>query len=306
MRFIACRSRRGFTLIELLVVIAIIAVLIGLLLPAVQKVREAAARTKSTNNLKQIALAANACNDQYGTLPPSIGFFPQTAKSTTATPAEYGTFFYFLLPFLEQNNVYDAVTGYSYTSTAVVMTFIAPLDVSLTSNFLATNSEGIDAGLCSYEANGYIGWGDKNALCYFLGLDCGAVASNGDTADGVATYRSIGSNIPDGTSNTVLLTERYSYHCFYSDTNNPQYGNRTWGDTGGPSLWGPVLIHASVFDITPPLNNVSCYVSQAYTPAGCQAALVDGSVRMVGSGVSATTWWRALLPDDGQTMGSDW
>src|SRR5438067_361624 len=96
--------RRGFTLIELLVVIALIAALIGLLLPAVQKVREAANRIKGGNNLKQLALAAQTYHDTYGHLPHGFGYYPPAGGA-------FGTYFFHLLPYLEQEPLFRSALG---------------------------------------------------------------------------------------------------------------------------------------------------------------------------------------------------
>src|SRR6516162_4117140 len=91
--------RRGFTLFEVLIVLALLVVLLGLALPAIQKVRQAADRIKCSNNLKQIVLACHNCNDAHDKLPPTVGSFPNNTSE--------GTLHFYLLPYVEQDTVYN-------------------------------------------------------------------------------------------------------------------------------------------------------------------------------------------------------
>jgi prepilin-type N-terminal cleavage/methylation domain-containing protein len=171
--------RRAFTLIELLVVIAIIAVLIGLLLPAVQKVREAAMRTQCQNNLKQLGLAMHNFNDSYGQLPPAIGYVGQTAVGSTH---------FFLLPFLEQQNLYTLANGNSANvSGQPVKIFYCPADPSAAG--ISTSPPVIHTQYAGLATTSY-------AINFLVGQFGG---------------RTIVTSMPDGTSNTVMFGERYQY-----------------------------------------------------------------------------------------------
>ncbi len=273
------RHRSGFTLIELLVVIAVIAILIGLLLPAVQKVREAAARTQDANNFKQQLLALHNCNDTYGVLPPVYNNYPNP-NGAMGPPAGMGTLQYFLLPFLEQQNLYNSVSMTSDNAmNSSLKVFMGPADPTMPANGIVTMMGGPYGG-CSYASN-YVVFGN--------------------TPGGSAK---IPSTFSDGTSNTIVFGERFTI-C------DGMAVGWQMGMCGNPPTW-PYYYTSSDYlalmlpQMAPNVNACDPMLLQSPYASGLMVGMGDGSVRMVSSGVSQYSWNLALNPSDGQTLDSSW
>jgi prepilin-type N-terminal cleavage/methylation domain-containing protein len=332
--------RSAFTLIELLVVIAIIAVLIGLLLPAVQKVREAAARSQCSNNLKQHGLATANLHDTYGYLPPAVGCFPTRTWN-------YGPLPFYLLPFVEQQNLWNKAAGtvkaggvveqqYASSNNNVydvpVKVYTCPSDPSLTTP--QANGSATGLALSSYACNAlafsqatYNGGAGNLMACYVTGIDPGGLPTAASPLDWTYPICVGGNRIPaswpDGTSNTIIWTEKYA-QCGPPKNGNQFTGSTQWGDRfavySAPYIGfypNPNANPASVpvnygvngfFQVQPNPWQSKCISTVASTghTAGIMCAIGDGSVRMCQQGMSPTTWWQALVPDDGLPMASDW
>src|SRR3954467_10381401 len=200
------RSRKsGFTLIELLVVIAIIAILIGLLLPAVQKAREAAARMKCANNLKQLGLALHNYEGANGKLPP---LYPGTAPGSTAFNYKYTwSVLAQLNPYLEQTAIYNTMdlNQPMYDSANQITAPNRFAVVQKVSLFLCPSDRGVPVS----SAYGVTDMGPTNYVaCHGSGLSGGGYGSP-IAADGIfiAVYGNRITDITDGTSNTAALSE---------------------------------------------------------------------------------------------------
>jgi len=307
---------RGFTLIELLVVIAIIAILIGLLVPAVQKVREAANVAQSRNNLKQMGIAIHHMNDVNGVLPLPVGSYPRAnAIDPYYNPASVwvGTPHYFMLPFIEQDNVYKAQAALhpdSWWCGYNIKTYISPSDPSAPANGEPDTSSPRFG--TSYAAN---------ELLFAVGLTVDPGFRNGN----VAPVAKIPASFFDGTSTTIIFAEKYmlcgnqgtgTVSAFYwgetclncgaggnyAGTCNRQ--NSNYGSNGSPPLFynGKTLVPQA----KPDWKRCEPCQLQALTPGGCLVCMGDGSVRQVSTGVSQQTWAFAVNPRDGQVLGSDW
>jgi prepilin-type N-terminal cleavage/methylation domain-containing protein len=291
------QKRPGFSLIELLVAISVIAILIGLLLSAVQRVREAAARVKCQNNLKQIGLALHNYDTTFGHMPGGVG--PWQPGS------DYAIFLVPTLPFLEQDNLYQLAVQYGWNDPRVrsqsVKVFICPDDPTVRPDGKVTDPTGQEWGACTYAGNAQV----------FCVVDSNGVMVNPNGSP------SLNSTFGDGASNTILLAEKYG-RCSSPQINPYGDGGSFWaysviGNLARPFhpgfaiAWNNSCIGpASIFQYQPRPDN--CDPGRTSTPhtAIMNVCLAGGEVRALNRSISGVTWWAACTPNGGEVFGADW
>jgi prepilin-type N-terminal cleavage/methylation domain-containing protein/prepilin-type processing-associated H-X9-DG protein len=274
----ATRRRAAFTLIELLVVIAIIAVLIGLLLPAVQKVREAADRSKCQNNLKQIGLGLHNYHDSNGHFPPAFVGGPGTTPANNPAPAgwAWGTW---VLPHIEQGALYSQINP---TQTAIPGNLTEPANTAI-------------GRLCQTRISIYICPADNapllndqrgfHAYSSYAAVGGSANTSGNSLNQNGVMYQASKTrfvDIPDGTSNTAVVGERaYGKPSYYVSPSVIYYG-AIWSGVysagrDGANMW--TLTGGSSF--SPNRGNSDKWNFSSYHPRGAQFVFADGSVRTI-------------------------
>lgn len=298
-------SRRfGFTLIELLVVIAIIAVLIGMLLPAVQKVREAANRASCQNNLHQIGLALHSYHDAQGSFPSGYRCQPQANPDYTSPGWGWAAL---LLPYVEQGNLAHQITfnlpvedpSNLAARTMIVKLYVCPSDRS-TGVFTITDKN--NTSLAQAATNSY-------AACHGIGVD---LDEELDDFNGMFSRNSKVrfADVTDGTSNTIAIGERGSFF-----TQTPWAGAVSFGTTritpGAPTnnptaiedAPTQTLVHVAVHT----LNDLNADPEDFFTPHTGNAMFLfaDGSVRPVRRGISLSVLQAIATRNGGEVVNPD-
>src|SRR5262245_23695927 len=211
--------RRGFTLVELLVVIAIIGVLMALILPAIQKARQAGNITQSLNNLRNLGLACQNCNSIHRKLPPGVGHFPTSTSQS-------GTVFFHLLPFIDQEPLYKNPDG-----SVVLAVLQANYD-----NTVAPGGVANGMALTSYAANGYVFAGDRpgGVKITSAGAAIDPLNITGyNPPPGLANVSAaaFGKSFTDGESNTILFMEKFATCDLVASTRGTDWATYTVDDT---------------------------------------------------------------------------
>jgi prepilin-type N-terminal cleavage/methylation domain-containing protein/prepilin-type processing-associated H-X9-DG protein len=342
-RFLSRKQRGGFTLVELLVVIAIVAVLIGLLLPAVQKVREAASRIKCANNLKQLALACHSYHDVAGHLPRNY-FLPHTDPPRNL-PFFKGSWLVPLLPYVEQDNLYRAIPDLNVPGVDSIQLAVRsgalprrlallrcpsdPYDpAALVSNYAGSSGPQCSVGFCGYDpyqkyCNGTAQYGQwmpqpvNTYPGYGPSINYGGVPTDPSglglsAADVRGLFGRFGPAIrladaTDGTTNTLLLGEALPGQDVSRDTNNWAH-SVALGTTIVPINTLTDYLAADGCTAAPDRYYKNLNVSsgfRSYHRGGTNFALADGSVRFVSQGINHQTYQYLGCRNDGQVTSLD-